>query len=174
MDMGDWTTEPELHADHRRGWGARWRLDTFSARFRFVRLGCAAAKVGLLRPICQKLSSAIAVWSADSNFINAVSFFIGTLSETLSVVAVCISNPAWFNPFSSRPPKAFFWVRPLARSPRIASVRAGKILIVRCDRAKGFAEESFSSDSHDAMIRVYDPAGNVIETHKHKGDFRKW
>jgi hypothetical protein len=28
------------------------------------------------------------------------------------------------------------------------------------------------SRSHDAVIRVYDDAGNVIETHKHKGDFR--
>jgi hypothetical protein len=24
-----------------------------------------------------------------------------------------------------------------------------------------------------AMIRVYDDAGNVIETHKHKGDFKE-
>jgi len=30
-----------------------------------------------------------------------------------------------------------------------------------------------SSRSHDAMIRVYDEAGNVIETHEHKGDFRE-
>jgi hypothetical protein len=29
------------------------------------------------------------------------------------------------------------------------------------------------SRSHDAVIRVYDPAGNVIETHKHKGDFKE-
>jgi hypothetical protein len=26
------------------------------------------------------------------------------------------------------------------------------------------------SRSHDAVIRVYDDAGNVIETHDHKGD----
>ena len=26
--------------------------------------------------------------------------------------------------------------------------------------------------SHAAVIRVYDPAGDVIETHKHAGDFR--
>ena len=25
-----------------------------------------------------------------------------------------------------------------------------------------------------AVIRVYDAAGNVIETHEHKGDFKKW
>ena len=29
------------------------------------------------------------------------------------------------------------------------------------------------SRSHDAVIRVYDAAGNVIETHEHKGDFSK-
>jgi hypothetical protein len=27
------------------------------------------------------------------------------------------------------------------------------------------------SRSHDAVIRVYDEAGNVIETHEHAGDF---
>ena len=35
----------------------------------------------------------------------------------------------------------------------------------------------FYSRSHDAVIRVYDEAGNVIETHEHKGDFKepmKW
>ena len=29
----------------------------------------------------------------------------------------------------------------------------------------------FYSRSHDAVIRVYDAAGNVIEAHKHAGDF---
>jgi hypothetical protein len=32
----------------------------------------------------------------------------------------------------------------------------------------------FYSRSHDAVIRVYDDAGNVIETHEHAGDFREW
>ena len=30
------------------------------------------------------------------------------------------------------------------------------------------------SRSHDAVIRVYDAAGNVIETHEHKGHFKEW
>jgi hypothetical protein len=30
------------------------------------------------------------------------------------------------------------------------------------------------SRSHDAVIRVYDEAGNVIETDEHAGDFREW
>jgi hypothetical protein len=29
------------------------------------------------------------------------------------------------------------------------------------------------SRSHPAVIRVYDAAGNVIETHKHNGDFKE-
>ena len=29
------------------------------------------------------------------------------------------------------------------------------------------------SGPHAAVIRVYDDAGNVIETHEHKGDFRE-
>jgi hypothetical protein len=31
----------------------------------------------------------------------------------------------------------------------------------------------FYSPSHDAVIRVYDEAGNVIETHEHAGDFKE-
>jgi hypothetical protein len=29
------------------------------------------------------------------------------------------------------------------------------------------------SGSHPAVIRVYDEAGNVIQTHEHKGDFKE-
>jgi len=32
----------------------------------------------------------------------------------------------------------------------------------------------FYSRSHDAVIRVYDDAGNVIETDEHLGDFKEW
>ena len=31
----------------------------------------------------------------------------------------------------------------------------------------------FYSRSHDAGIRVYDNAGNVIQTHEHAGDFKE-
>jgi hypothetical protein len=30
-----------------------------------------------------------------------------------------------------------------------------------------------SSRLHDAVIRVYDDAGNVIQTHEHTGDFKE-
>ena len=32
----------------------------------------------------------------------------------------------------------------------------------------------FFSQSRDAVIRVHDEAGNVIETHEHGGDFKEW
>jgi len=35
------------------------------------------------------------------------------------------------------------------------------------------ATRSFRSCSHDAVIRVYDEAGNVIETHEHAGQFKE-
>jgi hypothetical protein len=38
--------------------------------------------------------------------------------------------------------------------------------------AIGYAKHR--SRSHDAVIRVHDSAGNVIETHEHKGDFKEW
>jgi hypothetical protein len=37
--------------------------------------------------------------------------------------------------------------------------------------AIGYAK--FLSRSHDAVIRVYDEAGNVIETHEQMGDFKE-
>ena len=40
------------------------------------------------------------------------------------------------------------------------------------NNAIGYAR--FRSRSHDAMIRVYDAAGNMIETHEHAGDFKAW
>ena len=40
------------------------------------------------------------------------------------------------------------------------------------ENAVGYAEHF--SRSHDAVIRVYDESGNVIETHERKGDFKEW
>ena len=31
----------------------------------------------------------------------------------------------------------------------------------------------FYSRSYDALIRIYDAAGNMIETHEHAGDFKE-
>jgi hypothetical protein len=38
--------------------------------------------------------------------------------------------------------------------------------------AIGYAEHR--SRSRHAVIRIYDDAGNVIETHEHTGDFKEW
>jgi hypothetical protein len=38
--------------------------------------------------------------------------------------------------------------------------------------AIGYAK--FHSRSHDAVVRIYDQAGNVIETHEQAGDFKEW
>jgi hypothetical protein len=39
------------------------------------------------------------------------------------------------------------------------------------DHAVDYAK--FFSRSHHTVIRVYDEAGNVIETHEHVGDFKR-
>jgi hypothetical protein len=48
----------------------------------------------------------------------------------------------------------------------------GRLWYIEIPHAIGYAE--FYSRSHDAVIRVYDDAGNVIETHEHEGDFKEW
>jgi hypothetical protein len=37
-----------------------------------------------------------------------------------------------------------------------------------------FGYTGHRSRSHHAVIRVYDEADNVIETHEHKGNFKEW
>jgi hypothetical protein len=34
--------------------------------------------------------------------------------------------------------------------------------------------QSFRSRSHDAVIRVYDEAGNLLETQEHAGELKEW
>ena len=43
----------------------------------------------------------------------------------------------------------------------------GELWYLEVDHAIGYAKHY--SRSHDAVIRVYDAAGNVIETHEHAG-----
>jgi hypothetical protein len=45
--------------------------------------------------------------------------------------------------------------------------RGPKAIIDAIDHAK------FFSRSHDAVIRIYDAAGNVIETHEHASEFKE-
>ena len=48
----------------------------------------------------------------------------------------------------------------------------GRLWYTKPDDAIGYAKHR--SRSHAAVIRVYDDAGNVIQTHEHKGDFKEW
>ena len=48
----------------------------------------------------------------------------------------------------------------------------GRLWYTKPDDAIGYA--TFYSRSHDAVIRVYGPAGNVTGTNEHKGDFKEW
>jgi hypothetical protein len=43
-----------------------------------------------------------------------------------------------------------------------------------CTAANALNYAKFRSRSHDAVIRVYDEAGNVIETHEHASEFKEW
>ena len=47
----------------------------------------------------------------------------------------------------------------------------GGLWYTKPDDAVSYAK--FFSRSHDAVIRVYDETGDVIETHEHAGDFKQ-
>jgi hypothetical protein len=40
--------------------------------------------------------------------------------------------------------------------------------------SKAIGLAKFFSRSHDAVIRVYNEAGKLIEVHRHKGDFKNY
>jgi hypothetical protein len=48
----------------------------------------------------------------------------------------------------------------------------GRLWQLEVSHAIGYLK--FYSRSHDAVIRVYDDGGNVIETHEHAGEFKEW
>ena len=48
----------------------------------------------------------------------------------------------------------------------------GRLWYTEITHAISYAE--FYRRSHDAVIRVYDAAGNVMETHEHAGEFKEW
>ena len=52
------------------------------------------------------------------------------------------------------------------------TARVTRVLLLRISDAIGYAK--FRSRSHAAVIRVYDDAGNVIETHEHAAEFKEW
>jgi hypothetical protein len=52
------------------------------------------------------------------------------------------------------------------------SVACGMAILMLSRMQSDYAE--FYSRSHDAVVRVYDAVGNVIETHEHAGEFKEW
>jgi hypothetical protein len=48
----------------------------------------------------------------------------------------------------------------------------GRLWYTQVPHAIGYAE--LYSRSHDAVIGVYDSAGNIIETLEHKAEFTEW
>jgi hypothetical protein len=71
------------------------------------------------------------------------------------------------------PSTSILWVSALARSPRIACAWVELNMILPSDCAKVFRAKNFSADHIDAVIRVYDGAGNVIEMRELAGDFKE-
>jgi hypothetical protein len=61
--------------------------------------------------------------------------------------------------------------------PRIAPARAGKILIAGSDCAKVLTDSGFPGSpkffNHSQSVRIYDDAGNVIETREHAGELKE-
>jgi hypothetical protein len=50
----------------------------------------------------------------------------------------------------------------------------GRNILLQLYNAVLLGYAKFFSRSHDAVIRVYDESGNVIQMHEHKGDFKEW
>jgi hypothetical protein len=55
---------------------------------------------------------------------------------------------------------------------RCPSVHCGTVSQNAIANAITYAK--FYSRSHDAVIRVYNEARNVIDRHEHAGDFKEW
>jgi hypothetical protein len=54
----------------------------------------------------------------------------------------------------------------------VKPVPSGGLWYTKPDDAVDYAK--FFSRSHNAVIRFYDGAGNVIETHRQTGEFKEW
>jgi hypothetical protein len=58
--------------------------------------------------------------------------------------------------------------------PRFVLRAATAKMMSGSDCAQVLPVKKFRSRSHDAVIRVYDEAGNRIETHEHAGEFKEF
>ena len=55
-----------------------------------------------------------------------------------------------------------------------AAVRSPLVRRAKRNQQCNFGYAEHRSRSHDAVIRVSDAAGNLIETPEHAGDFKEW
>ena len=73
--------------------------------------------------------------------------------------------------------RALYEMHPVQRQARRRShfrCAAIRSAVVYLEASNAIDYAKFHSRSHDAVIRVYDEAGNVIETHEHAGEFKEW
>jgi hypothetical protein len=95
---------------------------------------------------------------ADSISINAVQLFIRAHNETLS---------AAMHACEVRPRKDHRGIDLISDA-----LPFGRLWYLKVSDAIGYAQHR--SRSHDALIRVYDESGNVIQTNDHNGKFKEW
>ena len=81
--------------------------------------------------------------------------------------------------------KAGDWIKAVARTARgFLQPQSRCLMIVKSETPNQAMQRTASqpaislaavmTGSHHAVIRVYDEAGDVIETHEHAGDFKEW
>jgi hypothetical protein len=120
---------------------------------------------------------------------------VGADNKPLSVAAVRVNNPDCSPLRVNSMPAAVFSYRwkPLASKPQmhVCEVTPGKdkcgvdliFDMLRFGRlcygepnavSNAISYANFFSRSHDAVIRVYDEAGNVIEAHEQSGESKHW
>jgi hypothetical protein len=66
-----------------------------------------------------------------------------------------------------------FHYRGVESNLRCAAIRSPLVPRTKCSQQRNRLRKVYSR-SDDAVSRVYDEAGNVIETHEHGGDFKDW
>jgi hypothetical protein len=111
-------------------------------------------------------------------------FFSGTVKRKWLFLRACIAlesfpSARWQNDapvMSATIPTHVYEVRPRRDKRGVDLISDalpfGRLWYEQAPDAIEYAK--FYSRSHDAVIRVYDEAGNLIETHEHTGDFKEW
>src|SRR5437773_2418669 len=94
----------------------------------------------------------------------------GTMASCLIWFTRCLNNRTSMYIYEVCPRKDQRGVDLLSDALPFARLWYDGVRAVR--HAIGYARHY--SRSHDAVIRVYDAGGNIIETHEHTGELREW